>query len=102
MLTASIWGLSAVLFAIHLMLPGYLIYRSGYIPKWVGVLLAIAGLGYVVQNLNAYLLPKLDLGYVAVALVGEFVFMWWLLIRDWKIKEPAPLPTAEQPDSLSV
>ncbi len=90
----SVWGLSYVFFAIHLGLVGYLIYRSGYIPKWVGILLAVAGVGYVVQNLNAYLFPEPDLGYVAITLVGEFVFMLWLLIRGWKIKEPtaAPLP----------
>ena len=91
----SIWGLSAVLFAIHLMLAGWLIYRSGYIPKWVGILLAVAGLGYVVQNLNAYLFPEPDLGYVAVALAGEFVFMLWLLVRGLKIKEPAMPASAD-------
>src|SRR5262249_32261053 len=85
----STWGLSLVFFAVHLMLVGYLVYKSGYIPKLIGVLLVIAGVGYVVQNLNAYLFPKPDLGYVAIALLGELVFMFWLLIRGWKIKEPA-------------
>ena len=96
----SIWGLSLVFFAIHLMLAGYLIYRSGYIPKWVGIAMFIAGVGYVVQNLNAYLFPDPDLGYVAVALVGELVFMLWLLILGWKIEEPIMRPSVGQPDSL--
>ncbi len=89
----SNWGLSLVFFGIHLMLVGYLIYRSGYIPKLVGILLAIAGVGYVVQNVNAYLFPEPDLGYVGIALVGELVFMLWLLIRGWKIKESAASPS---------
>jgi hypothetical protein len=89
----STWGLSLVFFAIHLMLVGYLIYKSGYIPKLIGVLLVIAGVGYMMQNLNAYLFPKPDLGYVAIALLGELVFMFWLLIRGWKIKEPAMKPS---------
>jgi hypothetical protein len=46
----SIWGLSLIFFAIHLMLVGYLIYKSGYIPKLIGILLIIAGVGYVVQR----------------------------------------------------
>lgn len=87
----STWGLSLVFFAIHLMLAGYLIYRSGYIPKLVGALLFVAGIGYVVQNLNAYLFPEPDLGYAAIALLGELVFMFWLLIRGWKIAQPAVL-----------
>ena len=97
----SVWGLSLVLFAIHLMLVGYLIYRSGYIPKWVGILLSVAGMGYVVQNLNAYLFPEPDLGYVAVALLGELVFALWLLIRGWKIKQPTMPPSAGRPGSLA-
>ena len=83
-----IWGLGLVFFGVHLLLVGYLIYQSGYIPKPIGILLALAGAAYIVQNLNAYLFPKPDLGYVAVALIGELVFMFWLLIRGWKIKQP--------------
>lgn len=85
----SAWGLSLIFFAAHLMLVGYLIYKSGYIPRLIGILLVIAGCGYVIQNLNAYLFPEPDLGYVGIALIGELVFMFWLLIRGWKIKEPA-------------
>ncbi len=29
-------------------------------PRWVGILLIIAGVGYGVQNLNAYLFPEPD------------------------------------------
>jgi len=81
------WGLGLIFFGIHLLLVGYLIYKSGYIPKLIGILLALAGAAYIIQNLNAYLFPKPDLGYVAVALSGELVFMFWLLIRGWKIKQ---------------
>lgn len=84
----SAWGMSFILFAIHLLLVGYLVYRSGYIPKWVGILLMIAGLGYAVQNLGPYLFPDANFDYVGIALLGELVFMFWLLIRGWKIKEP--------------
>jgi len=85
----STWGLSLIFFAIHLMLVGYLIYKSGYIPKLIGILLVVAGVGYVVLNLNTYLFPEPDLGYVAIALLGELVFMFWLLLRGWKIKQSA-------------
>lgn len=85
----SAWGLSLIFFAAHLVLLGYLICKSGYIPKLIGILLVIAGFGHVIQNVNVYLFPEPDLGYVAFALIGELVFMFWLLIRGWKIKEPA-------------
>jgi len=35
------WSMSLVIFGIHLGLLGYLIYRSGYIPKIIGILLIV-------------------------------------------------------------
>ena len=98
----STWGLSLIFFAVHLMLAGYLIYRSGYIPKLVGALLFVAGIGYLVQNINAYLFPEPDLGYAAVALLGELVFMFWLLIRGWKITQPAVLYSSPRTDPSTI
>lgn len=82
------WSMGLVIFGIHLGLLGYLIYRSGYIPKVLGILLAIAGLGYPVYYLGPYLYPNADLGFIFITFFGELVFMLWLLIRGWKIQEP--------------
>jgi hypothetical protein len=83
------WSLSIVIFGIHVALLGVLVARSGYIPRILGVLLAIAGLGYVVNYLGPYLYPNLDLGFLFVTFFGELVFAVWLLVRGWRIPEPA-------------
>jgi hypothetical protein len=67
-----------------------LVYRSAYIPRILGVLLAIAGLCWVVYELAPFLLPGADLGLIFFTFMGETFFMLWLLIRGWKIREPAP------------
>ena len=82
------WGIGAVVFGIHLGMLGYLVYRSGYIPKILGILLAIAGLGYLIDNLRPYLFPNADLGFLIITFFGELIFMLWLLIRGSKIKDP--------------
>ncbi len=89
------WGLCLVLFGIHLMLVGYLIFRSGYMPRWLGVLVGLAGSGYAVQNVNDYLFPEPDLGFAGYLLVGELVFMIWLLVWGWRIR-PASLGRVSQ------
>ena len=38
------WSMSLIIFGIHLVLLGYLVYRSGYIPWILGISLFIAGL----------------------------------------------------------
>lgn len=83
------WGMGLIHFGVYLLLLGYLVYRSGYIPKVLGVLLAIAGVGWLVDSLSPYLFPNADLRFVMITFLGEIVFMAWLLARGRKIEEPA-------------
>jgi len=87
------WSLALVVFGIHLSLLGYLVYRSGYIPRLVGIALAIAGTGYVIYHLRPYLYPDAEIGFVFAAFFGELVFLVWLAIWGWRIPEPIPTPT---------
>ncbi len=82
------WSIGLVLFGIHLALLGCLIYRSGYIPKWLGILLVIDGLGWVTNSLQPYLYPNANLKFIFITFFGEIFLMLWLLIRGWKIQEP--------------
>jgi Domain of unknown function (DUF4386) len=84
------WSISLVIFGIHLVLLGYLIFRSSYIPKLIGILLVIDGLGWVIDSLRPYFFPNAHLGFLFITFFGELVFMLWLLIRGWKVKEPSP------------
>jgi Domain of unknown function (DUF4386) len=86
------WSMSLIIFGIHLVLLGYLICRSSYIPKIVGVLLVIDGFGWVTNSLQPYLFPNAKLEFLSITFFGELVFMLWLLIRGWKIRPPARSP----------
>jgi hypothetical protein len=81
------WGLGMVLFGVHLGLLGYLTYRSGYIPRAIGVGLGIAGLGYMVYYLQPYLYPDLDLPFLILTItgLGELALLFWLLARGSRI-----------------
>jgi hypothetical protein len=81
------WSMGLVLFGIHLALLGYLIYRSGYIPRLLGILLVIDGVGWVIDSLQPYLYPNAHLKYLFLTFFGEIFLMLWLLIRGWKIPE---------------
>src|SRR3974377_260573 len=45
------WSVSLIIFGIHLVLLGYLIFRSGYIHWIIGILLIIDGLGWITDSL---------------------------------------------------
>jgi Domain of unknown function (DUF4386) len=82
------WSISLIIFGIHLVLLGYLIYRSSYIPRIIGVLLVIDGLGWMTDSLSPYFFPNAPLRFISITFFGELVFMFWLLSRGWKIKVP--------------
>lgn len=88
------WSFSLIIFGIHLCLLGYLIYRATYIPKLIGILLAIDGLGWLASSLQPYLYPNANLHFLFVTYFGELVFMLWLLIAGWRIREPVNGHTA--------
>ncbi|WP_103068495.1 DUF4386 domain-containing protein [Aquimarina sediminis] len=76
------------LFSIYLILLGYLVLKASYIPKLLGVLLTIAGCGYLIVTLQPFLFPNINVELVSITFLGEVIFMLWLLIRGRKIKEP--------------
>jgi hypothetical protein len=72
-----------------------LVYRSGFLPRFLGVWLAINGVAYVVQSAAAVLVPRyreIVFSMSWPAMLGEFAFLLWLLIRGASIRgadEPA-------------
>lgn len=84
----SDFSMGLVVFGIHLVLLGYLVFRSGYIPKLLGMILSLLGVGWIVYCLKPYLYPSANLDYVPLAGFGELLLPLWLVIRGWKIREP--------------
>jgi hypothetical protein len=72
-------------FALHCLLLGYLIFRSGFVPKSLASLMAMAALGYLANSLGNLSYPESKetlASVVAVtAVFGELPFFLWLLIK---------------------
>ena len=77
----SIWHVGLVLFGLHLVLIGYLAYRSGYVPRVLGVLLVIAGAGYLVDSFADMFVANYRANVAAVTFIGEALLMLWLLVK---------------------
>jgi hypothetical protein len=77
----TIWLVGLIFFGVHLLLIGYLAYRSGYMAKVFGILLVVAGLGYLADGFVAVLVPNPSVSIGQFTFVGEVALMFWLLIR---------------------
>jgi len=76
--------------SIWLLPLGYLIIKSGFAPKILGVLMVLAGLGYVSDFLIFTLVPNSHLQIAGVAFLAELPFPIWLLIKGLKIGRGEP------------
>ena len=64
-----------------------LMYRSRFLPRFLGLWLGLAGFAWVILGLTGILLPRyLDkvYSYARLAFFGEIGFMFWLLIKGAK------------------
>jgi Domain of unknown function (DUF4386) len=74
-----IYILALVPFGVHCLLVGYLIYKSGFMPRFLGILLAVAGLTYV--NFVYPGLVHFAFPYIFIpGVVGEGLLTLWLLV----------------------
>jgi len=79
------WDAALVLFGLSLFDLAYLACRSGYVPKLLGTLLAIAGFGYVFDAVVRVIVRGSSSDISAITGMGEFVFALWLVIRGRRI-----------------
>jgi hypothetical protein len=92
-----------VFFGLHLLVLGYLFVRSGYIPRFLGVMVVAASFGYLIHGLGSFVLPGQQAllgGIVLVlAVVPEVSLTLWLLLRGVEVRgrargaPSAPAPT---------
>ena len=84
----TIWLVGLILFGVHLLLVGYLAYRSGFMAKVFGILLALAGLGYVADGFVAVLVSGEAVSVGQFTFVGEVALIFWLLIQGRRLTSP--------------
>jgi hypothetical protein len=65
---------------------GYLILKSGYIPRILGILLMIACFGYLVDFVTLLLFPNF-VEIRSFTFIGELLLPLWLLIRGVNVEQ---------------
>jgi hypothetical protein len=79
------FGIALLLFGPFFLVSGYLVFKSRYLPRTIGILYQIAGVAYLANGFALILAPRIA-GHmftliVVPAFVGEASFCLWLLIK---------------------
>jgi len=99
LLSLKLYGLGGAMFTalygVGWVLRGYLIFRSGYLPKFLGVLMTLGGLAFITRNFLLVLTPAYAPGSLLLLMApGGLAMTVWLLVRGvdvpkWEAKASA-------------
>jgi len=91
------YAIGLVFFAVHAVLLGYLVVKSGFIPRILGILLLVASAGYIVDSFANVLLANyadyemiLGLTVFVPAVIAELAFALWLLVKGANVQRAHP------------
>jgi hypothetical protein len=94
------FGVGLIFFGVACVVRGYLMVKSGYVPKVFGWLMLCAGVSYLINSFALLLAPKVAAalfpGILLPAFVGELAFSLWMIIKGvdlarWQQRvDPAP------------
>ncbi len=67
------------------------VFKSGYFPRILGVLLILGALGYLIDSFGNILFPNYEAIFGLVvgvtAIIGELPFFLWLLIKGVNVQK---------------
>jgi hypothetical protein len=83
------FNIAILFFGIHVFVIGYLVIKSGYIPKILGILFLFASLAYLFDTSARLLFSnygEISIFLVIPIVIGEIAFPLWLLIKGVRIE----------------
>ena len=79
--------IAGIFFGLWLLPMGYLVFKSTYIPKIIGVFLIVTSLGYLIDFTTFFLYPEFGIIISEYTWLGEVLMVLWLLIKGVNIEK---------------
>ena len=93
------WVTAQLFFGTWLFPLGYLVYKSGFLPRFLGVLLVLDGIAVMIWFLQALLLPDYPaIRYpgLVVSFIAEVGLALWLFVKGVTVVAPTSRVAAEK------
>jgi uncharacterized protein DUF4386 len=82
-------GINEMFWGLWLLPLAWLVYKSRFLPRFLGVWLALGGFAYVILCVTSILAPQYQgrlFSFFQPAFFGELAFMLWLLVKGAKVR----------------
>ena len=66
---------------------GYLVLKSGFLPKIIGAFLIVACFGYLADSFIFFFVPDFGITFTGFTFIGEVLITFWLLIKGVNVEE---------------
>jgi hypothetical protein len=80
-------NIASIFWGLWLFPMGYLVFKSGYLPRILGILLMIGCFGYLIDSFAAFLIPAAGVNVAMFTFVGEILFPLWLLVKGVNVEK---------------
>jgi hypothetical protein len=77
--------IAAIFWGLWLFPMGYLVFKSGFFPRILGILLMISCFGYLINSFATFLGYTVNTGLFGA--LGEVLFILWLLIKGVNVEQ---------------
>ncbi len=84
---AAIQKLGYIFFALHILVLGYAVFKSGYMPKGLGILLILASFTYAVFFVDLHLPEALNIIIMLTMAIAELSLSIWLMVKRNSLPE---------------
>ncbi len=88
-------SITLIFYGLWLFPLGLLVFKSGFMPKALGVLLMVGSFGDPIEFFRVFLFPHVKLSiyppWLAVAVIAQVSFILWLLIKGMQDRKPAQI-----------
>ncbi|HVP20347.1 MAG TPA: DUF4386 domain-containing protein [Anaerolineaceae bacterium] len=80
-------SIAGIFWGLWLFPMGYLVFKSGFLPRILGILLIIGCAGYLVESFAAFLFPSFDVNIALFTFWGEVLLPLWLVIKGVNVEK---------------
>ena len=80
-------NIAQIFWGLWLFPMGYLVFKSGFLPKIIGALLIVACFGYLTDSFIFFFVPDFGIKFSEFTFLGEALITFWLLIKGVNVEE---------------
>ena len=80
-------SIAGIFWGLWLFPMGYLVFKSSFLPRILGILLIIGCFGYLIESFTFFLLPNYEVTIALFTFWGEVLLPLWLLIKGVNVEQ---------------